>query len=94
MCKNAFCDNVNRTCSIVVFYHESVNLPKNTTLAKETPTQVFSCEYREIFKNSFFYRTIPVAASASQILAGIYLLNVNNKDTRTTPLASFWCFYC
>ena len=22
------------------------------------------------------------------------LLKVNNKDTRTTPLRSFWCFYC
>ena len=25
--------------------------------------QVFSCEFFEIFKNSFFYRTLPVAAS-------------------------------
>ena len=25
------------------------------TLLKETPTQVFSCEYYEIFKNSFSY---------------------------------------
>ena len=30
---------------------------------KETPTQMFSCEYCEIFKNSFCYRTPPVAAS-------------------------------
>ena len=22
------------------------------------------------------------------------MLKVNIKDTRTTPLASFWCFYC
>ena len=22
------------------------------------------------------------------------MFKVNNKDTRTTPLASFWCFYC
>ena len=28
---------------------------------KHTPTQVFSCEYREIFQNNFFYRTPPVA---------------------------------
>ena len=27
------------------------------------PTQVFSCEIREMFKNSFFHRTFPVAAS-------------------------------
>ena len=30
---------------------------------KETPTQVFSWEICEIFKNTFFYRTTPVAAS-------------------------------
>ena len=30
---------------------------------RETPTQVFSCEYCEIFNNSFFYRTPPVAVS-------------------------------
>ena len=27
-----------------------------------TPTQMLSCKYCEIFKNSFFYRTPPVAA--------------------------------
>ena len=30
---------------------------------KETPTLVFSCEVCEIFKDTFFYRTPPVAAS-------------------------------
>ena len=25
-------------------------------------TQVFSCEFCEIFKNTFFYKTLPVAA--------------------------------
>ena len=30
---------------------------------KETPAQVFSREIFEIFKNIFFYRTPPVAAS-------------------------------
>ena len=32
---------------------------------KEIPTQEFSCEYCEIFINTFFYRTPPVAASGS-----------------------------
>ena len=32
---------------------------------KETPTQVFFCEYCEIFKNSFFYRTALMAAPLS-----------------------------
>ena len=30
---------------------------------KEILAQVFSCEFCEIFKNTFFYRTPPVAAS-------------------------------
>ena len=32
-----------------------------------------------------YVRTIP---------GGIYVLKVNSKDTRTTPLKSFWCLYC
>ena len=32
-------------------------------LNKHFLTQVFSCEILEIFKNSFLYRTTPVAAS-------------------------------
>ena len=34
-------------------------------IKKETLAQVFSCEFCEIFKNNFFYRTLPVAASDS-----------------------------
>ena len=32
-------------------------------LKKETPTQVFSCEYHKMFENSFLYGMLPVAAS-------------------------------
>ena len=34
--------------------------------------QVFSCEIGEIFKNSFFYRTLPVAVSVKQNIAHIH----------------------
>ena len=34
---------------------------------KETQTQMFSCEYCEIFKNTLLYRTPPVAASELKI---------------------------
>ena len=34
-----------------------------TFLKRDSNTQVFSCEYCTIFKNSFFYRTLLVAAS-------------------------------
>ena len=37
-------------------------------ITKETPTQVYSCEYFKICKKTFFYRTHPVAASESSIL--------------------------
>ena len=30
--------------------------------------QVFSCEFFEIFKNTYFYREPPVAASESSII--------------------------
>ena len=33
----------------------------NKLYLKDTPAQVLSCEFCEIFKNSFFYRTPPVA---------------------------------
>ena len=32
-------------------------------IKKETPTQVFSCEYHKMFEKSFFYGTALVAAS-------------------------------
>ena len=25
---------------------------------------------------------------------GVKMFQVNNKDNRTMPMASFWCFYC
>ena len=36
-------------------------------IKKETLTQVFSCEFCETFKNTFFYRTPPMAASTFPI---------------------------
>ena len=41
---------------------------------KKSPTQVFSCEYCKLFKNSFFYRTPQVTAS---VLWTITILNYN-----------------
>ena len=35
----------------------------------EKTTQLFSCEFCEIFENTFFYRTSPVAASVTLLLA-------------------------
>ena len=40
----------------------------NKLYKKETPTQLFPCEICNIFKNAFFYRTSPTAASACNIV--------------------------
>ena len=45
-------------------------------IEKETPTQVFSCEFSETFKNTFFYRTPLLAASDASFLEDFaYVLN-------------------
>ena len=42
-------------CSVEkVFLKISQNLQENTCVEKETPTQVFSCEFCQILKTSFF----------------------------------------
>ena len=46
------------------------------TLLKKTPTQVFFCEYCEIFKNSFFYRTILVAASGIETFFSLWYITL------------------
>ena len=48
-------------------FNKVAGLPAGNFIKKETPAQVFSCRYCEIFKNSFFFRTPPVAASEIMI---------------------------
>ena len=70
----AAAEAVARRCSVnKVFWKISQNSQENTCakvcnfIKKETLTQVFSCEICEIFKNTFFYRTLPVTASTGVI---------------------------
>ena len=42
---------------------------------KETPTQMLSCDICESFKNTFFCRTFPVAASIGKRLVLLYATN-------------------
>ena len=55
-------------------------------IKKESLAQVLSCEFGKISKNTFCYRTPPVAASdrysAIAIPANIYLFKVNNRKSR------------
>ena len=50
------------TCARVSFL---IKLQACNVIKKETLAQVFSCEFCEIPKNAFSYRTPPVAASVS-----------------------------
>ena len=55
---------VLRRCSVKkVFLNISQSPDACNFIKKETLTQVFSCEFCEIFRNTFFYRTPLVAAS-------------------------------
>ena len=49
------------TCARVSFFKKVVGLRPATFFKKETVAQVFSCEFGEIFTNTFFKKTPPVA---------------------------------
>ena len=70
-----------------------------TLFKKETLTQVFSCEFCEIFKNIFFCVTLPVAASGKKYEINMRLFYLygdlqtilrfnTNKDTANRQLQS------
>ena len=44
---------------------------RHERVKKENLTQVFSCEFCEIFKNTFFIQNIVTTAAASQIPVGV-----------------------
>ena len=44
-------------------FNNVAGLKRPTSLLKETPTQVFSCEICHNFMRNLFYKTPPVAAS-------------------------------
>ena len=45
---------------------------RSAILLKETPTQVFSCEYCEIFMNTYFEEHLQTAASVLLIIKLVY----------------------
>ena len=66
MCLEISQSSQGNTCTVVSFL---IKLrPEGLQLYYEKiPTQAFACEYCEIFKNSFFYRTPSVAAAVETI---------------------------
>ena len=62
---------VTKTCAKFIgkyvceslFFNKVIALSPATLFKKETSTQEFSCEVREIYKNTFFYKTPLLADS-------------------------------
>ena len=57
--------NVYRKTPVLKFLFNKVAGVNTTILFKKTPTSVFSCEIGEMFQNTFFNRTHPVATSGN-----------------------------
>ena len=51
------------TCARVSFLINEVAALRPAILLKKTLAQVFSCEFCEVYKTTFFHRTLVVAAS-------------------------------
>ena len=56
---------------------------------KETPAQVFSCEFCKIYKNSFSYRIPPVAASVHVIPHSLTILSHPLATSNRVPPPPF-----
>ena len=54
-------------------------------IKKETPTQVFSCEYCEIFKNTYFEERLRTAGSVIVLTKVFFLLGYSYLILRTRP---------
>ena len=63
------------TCARVSFL---IKLQARNFIKKEILARVFSCEFCEISKNTFFYRTPPVAASVDTNLRKFQYKILNN----------------
>ena len=69
--KFPYTEAVARRCSVKKVFLEIAQKSQENTCA-QTLAQVFSCEFREISKNTFSYRTSPVPAS-------VYIERVNSQ---------------
>ena len=59
-----------------LFFNKVVGLRQATLSKKETLAQVFSSEFCEIFKDTFFDRTPPIAASVHAIALFLHPKNI------------------
>ena len=62
-----------------------MKLQTSNFIKKETPTQVFSCEFYQNFKNTYFEEHLPTAAFYSQV--------VNKNGSTKLKKKNWWLNY-
>ena len=60
--------NIHRKTPVLESLFNKVAGLKACNYIKETPTQVFSCEYYKIFKNTYFEKHLRAAAPDADII--------------------------
>ena len=79
-CKNGVLKNFTKFTGKHLFKNLLLKLQACNFIKKETLAQVFSCEFCENSKNTFFYRTPPVAASKELIVENRIIKNNSAQD--------------
>ena len=88
-CPEVFCKKgFRRNFAKFTRKHLCQGLFFNKVAGKETLAQVFSCEFCKISRNNFSYRTPPVAASSSDILAIQLLIHLLKLPVETFSIGS------
>ena len=84
-----FCKFHRKAPVLESLFKKVAGLKAYSFIKKETPAKVFSCKFYEIFKDTFFYRTPPVAASEEMISS----VKQFNRDTAQTIKCTFSISY-
>ena len=91
---------VIRRCSVKKVFLEILQNSQENNCArvsfffikKETLAQVFSCEFCEISKNTFYYRTPLVAASDHHLMLSVMKTKLSFEEPKRLVYRSFWNF--
>ena len=74
-----------------LFLHKNAGLPQTCNFfKKEALAQVFSCEFCKVFRNNFFYRTTPVAASVNNTPSALHICFPGKVSQDGSELV-VWC---
>ena len=65
-----------------LFFNKVAGFKATILFKKRIPTQVFSCEFWEIFKNVFFIEHLPVTASRFEYITLQYYKKLGSRTLR------------